>query len=129
VTPRTGTVDRARSGDREAFGELYAAYQGQVYAVVYHRTGDRHLTEDLTSETFAWALAHIETFTWQGRDIGAWLATIARNVVTDHYKSARTNRETPVGDIHDLDRTTCDPRTRSPTTSPIANKCTPCARP
>jgi RNA polymerase sigma-70 factor (ECF subfamily) len=109
MTAMSHVVDRARAGDREAFGELYAAYQPQVYAVVFHRTGDRQLAEDLTSETFARALARIETFTWQGRDIGAWLATIARNLVTDHFKSARTNRETPVGDMRDLDRTTGDP--------------------
>jgi RNA polymerase sigma-70 factor (ECF subfamily) len=109
MTAMAHVVDRARAGDREAFGELYAAYQPQVYAVVFHRTGDRQLAEDLTSETFARALARIETFTWQGRDIGAWLATIARNLVTDHFKSARTNRETPVGDMRDLDRTTGDP--------------------
>jgi RNA polymerase sigma-70 factor (ECF subfamily) len=109
VTAPAGLVDRARAGDREAFGELYAAHRMLVYRFVHRRTGDHALAEDLTGETFLRALAAISRFTWQGADFEAWLVTIARNLVTDHYKSARTKRETPVGDIHDVDRATGDP--------------------
>jgi RNA polymerase sigma-70 factor (ECF subfamily) len=100
---RTGVVDRARAGDRGAFGELYAAHQALVHRFIHRRTGDHALAEDLTSETFLRALGAIGRFTWQGSDFEAWLVTIARNLVTDHYKSARTNRETPVGDMYDQD--------------------------
>ncbi|MGV9342885.1 sigma-70 family RNA polymerase sigma factor [Streptomyces sp. NPDC003688] len=96
-------VDRARSGDREAFGALYARYQPQIYTYLRRRTHDRELSEDLTSDVFARALARIGTFTWRGSDFGAWLSTIARNLLLDHYKSARYRREVPTGDMHDQD--------------------------
>ncbi len=63
MTARTSVVDRARSGDREAFGELYAAHRAVVYRFVHRRTGDHALAEDLTSETFLRALAAIRKFT------------------------------------------------------------------
>ena len=44
-------------------------------------SGSHALAEDLTSETFLRALRRIDSFTWQGKDIGAWFTTIARNLV------------------------------------------------
>ncbi|GAB2820038.1 hypothetical protein GCM10022221_17410 [Actinocorallia aurea] len=86
-------VERARKGCREAFGALYGQYSDLVYRYVHARVGTHFLAEDLTSETFARALRRIGDFTWQGRDFGAWLVTIARNLVADHYKSARCRWE------------------------------------
>ncbi|CAN5759930.1 sigma-70 family RNA polymerase sigma factor [soil metagenome] len=90
----TSLVERARSGDAEAFGELYDRYVLGVYRFCYHRTSSVALAEDLTSETFFRALRAVESFRWQGRDFGAWLTTIARNLVADHYKSSRARLET-----------------------------------
>lgn len=42
--------------------------------------------------------AGINRFRDHGRDVGAWLQTIARNLIYDHLWSARHNREFPVGD-------------------------------
>jgi RNA polymerase sigma-70 factor (ECF subfamily) len=92
-------VSRAQSGDPEAFGALYDRYIDLIYRYIYYRVGDRTLAEDLTSETFVRALRRISTFSWQGRDIGAWLVTIARNLVADHYKSARVRLEMPTADL------------------------------
>lgn len=86
-------VDRAREGDAEAFGGLYEIYRGMVLRYVYSRVGSRALAEDLTSETFVRALRSIRSFSWQGKDFGAWLTTIARNLVLDHYKASRTRLE------------------------------------
>ncbi len=65
-----------------------------MYRFCYHRTSSTQLAEDLTSETFFRALRAINSFRWQGRDFGAWLTTIARNLITDHYKSSRSRLET-----------------------------------
>ncbi|WFF07222.1 sigma-70 family RNA polymerase sigma factor [Micromonospora sp. WMMD1076] len=103
-------VTAAQAGDRDAYGQLYARYRDVVYRFVYFRTsGNRQLAEDLTSETFIRALRRIETVTWQGRDIGAWFITIARNLVADHFKSGRYRLEYTTADVHDpqsgMDRT------------------------
>jgi RNA polymerase sigma-70 factor (ECF subfamily) len=99
----TQLVDRARDGDAEAFALLYDRYVDMIYRYVYYRVGSRQLAEDLTSETFLRALRRIGTFTWQGRDFGAWLVTIARNLVADHFKSSRFRLEVTTGEMIDPD--------------------------
>ncbi len=88
-TPAADLMDAAKTGDRHAYGELYARYRDVVFRFVYFRVGNRQLAEDLTADTFTKALARVDSFAWQGRDPGAWFVTIARNLVADHYKSGR----------------------------------------
>jgi len=97
-------VTLAQQGDGEAFGQIYDAYVGQVYRYLYYRVGSQQLAEDLTSETFLRALRRIDSFSWQGRDICAWFITIARNLVTDHFKSSRFRLEVSTADMLDADR-------------------------
>jgi RNA polymerase sigma-70 factor (ECF subfamily) len=102
-------VTRAKDGDGEAFGQLYDAYVDMVYRFIYFRLNDRALAEDFTSETFLRALRRISTIDYQGRDIGAWFMTIARNLILDHKKSARTRLEVPTAETIEGER-----RERSP---------------
>ncbi|HEU4425312.1 MAG TPA: sigma-70 family RNA polymerase sigma factor [Pilimelia sp.] len=97
-------VERAQAGEAEAFGLIYDRYVDTVFRFVYFRVANRQLAEDLTSETFLRALKRIDSFTWQGRDFGAWLVTIARNLVADHFKSGRYRLEVTSSDILDTDR-------------------------
>ncbi|GGX87411.1 ECF subfamily RNA polymerase sigma factor, BldN family [Streptomyces fructofermentans] len=94
-------VERAQAGESEAFGRLYDQYSDTVYRYIYYRVGGKATAEDLTSETFLRALRRIGTFTWQGRDFGAWLVTIARNLVADHFKSSRFRLEVTTGEMLD----------------------------
>jgi RNA polymerase sigma-70 factor (ECF subfamily) len=100
----TALVDLARDGDSEAFGQLYDHYSTAVYRFIYYRVSSAALAEDLLSETFFRALRSMSRFQWQGKDFGAWLMTIARNLVTDHYKASRTRLETTTDDFsqHEL---------------------------
>jgi RNA polymerase sigma-70 factor (ECF subfamily) len=87
-------VDAAREGSPDAFAQLYDRYVDRVYRFVLYRvSGDNALAEDITSEVFVRALRKIKGFTWQGRDVGAWFLTIARNLVLDHFKSGRFRLE------------------------------------
>jgi RNA polymerase sigma-70 factor (ECF subfamily) len=97
-------VTLAQQGDAEAFGQVYDAYVDSIYRYLYYRVGSHALAEDLTSETFMRALRRIDSFTWQGKDIGAWFVTIARNLVTDHVKSSRFRLEVSTADMLDADR-------------------------
>jgi RNA polymerase sigma-70 factor, ECF subfamily len=106
---KSGTIDpevrdlvaRAQEGDGEAFAALYDRYVDQVYGFVLRRVRSTELAEDLTSDVFLRALRRIDGFRWQGVDIGAWLMTIARNRVMDHYKSARTRLEHVADEVDD----------------------------
>lgn len=102
-------VDLARDGDTEAFGQLYDHYMPGIFRFVYYRVGSRTLAEDLTSETFVRGLRSIQRFQWQGRDFGAWLTTIARNLITDHYKSSRSRLETVTDEVPETARVSGSP--------------------
>ena len=102
-------VELARAGDKEAFGLLYDHYQASVYRFLYYRTRSQTLAEDLTSETFFRALRSMNNFRWQGKDFGAWLMTIARNLTTDHFKSGRTRLEMTTEDMTPHDDSTEGP--------------------
>jgi RNA polymerase sigma-70 factor (ECF subfamily) len=97
-------VLRARAGETDAFGLLYDRYVDLIYRFVYYRVGTHALAEDLTSETFLRALRRMSLFTWQGKDFGAWLVTIARNLVLDHFKSSRHRLEVCTAELSDTDR-------------------------
>ncbi|HEU5034915.1 MAG TPA: ECF subfamily RNA polymerase sigma factor, BldN family [Mycobacteriales bacterium] len=92
-------VGRAQTGDADAFAQLYDRYVDVVYRYVHYRVANVALAEDLTSETFLRALRRISSYTWQGRDFGAWLVTIARNLIADHYKSGRYRMEIATSDL------------------------------
>ena len=102
-------VELARKGDTEAFGLLYDHYQRSVYRFLFYRTRSSQLAEDLTSETFFRALRSMSNFRWQGKDFGAWLMTIARNLATDHFKAGRTRLELTTEDMGVHDDATAGP--------------------
>lgn len=109
VPPTTGDtgvdawalVQRAQGGDTDAFAQIYDRYVDVVYRYVYYRIGDRPQAEDFTSETFVRALRRLDSFSYRGRDLGAWLVTIARNIIFDHVKSSRYRLEVVTGEIDD----------------------------
>lgn len=72
--------------DRRAFGPLYDRYVGPIYRYCYGRLGNREAAEDATSVTFTKAMSHLDRF--RDGSFGAWLFTIARNVVTDSFRRA-----------------------------------------
>ncbi|MBA3780312.1 MAG: sigma-70 family RNA polymerase sigma factor [Nocardioides sp.] len=102
-------VELARTGDKEAFGLLFDHYHGSVYRFLYYRTRSATLAEDLASETFFRALRSMNNFRWQGKDFGAWLMTIARNLATDHFKAGRTRLEMTTDDMAAHDDSTEGP--------------------
>jgi len=102
-------VELARKGDTDAFGLLYDHYHTAVYRFLFYRTRSATLAEDLTSETFFRALRSMTGFRWQGKDFGAWLMTIARNLATDHFKAGRTRLEMATEDMGQHDDATEGP--------------------
>lgn len=102
-------VELARGGDSEAFGQLFDHYHTSVYRFIYYRVSSVALAQDLASETFFRALRSMSSFRWQGKDFGAWLVTIARNLTADHYKSGRTRLEYTTEDMGAHDSSTEGP--------------------
>jgi RNA polymerase sigma-70 factor, ECF subfamily len=85
-------VARAKLGDGEAFAQLYRRYLDEVYGFVAARLSDSQAAEDATQTIFFRAMQSLRTC----RDDAAfpgWLFAIARNVVTDAYRSHKYRTE------------------------------------
>jgi len=75
----------AQSGNKEAFAYLYNIYIKKIYNYIYFKTLHQNIAEDLTSQVFLKALKNINKF--KNDNFSAWIYTIARNTVIDHYRS------------------------------------------
>ena len=106
----TPLVQRAKSGDSEAFAQLYDAYIARVYRYIYFRVTDDAAAEDLTSQVFLKAWESLDRYQMSSSPFVAWLYTIAKNLVIDYYRTkkesvpledvhALTNHETPVEEV------------------------------
>jgi RNA polymerase sigma-70 factor (ECF subfamily) len=82
-------IRQAQAGDRSAFAALYDRHQPDVYSYLYYRVSDQSIAEELTAEVFCRMVEKIEHFQHRGKPILAWLYTIARNLLADHYRQAR----------------------------------------
>ncbi|TAK13564.1 MAG: sigma-70 family RNA polymerase sigma factor [Anaerolineae bacterium] len=82
-------VRAAKAGDPNAFGLLYDAYVDRLYRFVYYRVSDEPLAEDLTSRVFLKAWENLQGYRDRGLSFGAWLFSIARNTVIDHYRTIK----------------------------------------
>ncbi|HET9912390.1 MAG TPA: sigma-70 family RNA polymerase sigma factor [Anaerolineales bacterium] len=82
-------VERAKSGDAEAFARLYDAYVERVSRYVYFRVAEDCDVEDLVSQVFLKAWENLDRYRMGNSPFAAWLYTIARNLVIDHYRTKK----------------------------------------
>jgi len=88
-TQEVWLVQRAISGDAEAFASLYDTYVDRVYRFIFFRVGESRLAEDLTSQTFLKAWESVGRYQIRGLPFAAWLFRIARNKVIDNYRVSK----------------------------------------
>lgn len=77
---------KSRPADLDA---LYRAHVRAVFGFIYSRVGNREAAEDLTSEVFVRALAHLDP-TREERSIVAWLFRVARNAINDYWREGHS---------------------------------------
>lgn len=88
-------VALARSGDREAFGDLYRLYHAPIFRVARAQLGEG--AEDAVAETFVRAWGSLHRYRDMGVPFVGWLYGIARNVVADEFR--RRQRVQPTDQI------------------------------
>ena len=82
-------VHRAKSGDSEAFAQLYDAYVERVYRYILFRVSEDFTTEDLVSQVFLKAWQNLDRYKMGSSPFIAWLYTIARNLVIDYHRAKK----------------------------------------
>lgn len=78
-------VLKAKSGDKEAFSEIYKLYVKKVYRYCKFNTRDESSAQDICQESFVRAWKKMKDFTLDAPNwsIQAFLFTIARNLIID----------------------------------------------
>jgi len=90
---------QAAQQDASAFSELYERYVDRIYSYIYHRVGNVHDAQDLTSRTFYRALSHLPEYQDKGIPFSAWLYRIAHNLVANWH---RDRQRRPVVALDDM---------------------------
>lgn len=84
-------MDRYACGDASAFAVIHRALYPRVHAYLVRMRGSHHVADDLVQETFLRMHRARATFA-PGASVVPWMYTIARNVLYDHARSAKTRR-------------------------------------
>ncbi len=88
-------VERARDGDREAFGQLVEQFQRTVYAIVLHRLGNPNEAAELTQEVFLHVMRRLDQLREPERFAG-WLRQVAARMAIN-----RATRRVPPRPLED----------------------------
>ena len=89
-------VEHAKSGDRQAYGELVRRHRLGVVNVVYRLCGDPELAEDMAQDAFIRAWQKLDSYRPKA-PFRNWLYRIATNLTLDTLR-----RQKPTVDIADL---------------------------
>jgi RNA polymerase sigma factor (sigma-70 family) len=99
--------------EREEFADVYDEHVWSVYGFFGYRLDSRGDAEDLTQQTFERALKAWSRFDESKGSVGAWLLSIARNLLIDHYRRDRSARQEP---IHEPEHGNALPHVEGPET-------------
>ena len=96
-------IDRARTGDPEAWGEIYRKFAGPVYGFFVHQVRDPEVAEDLTAGVFVEAIQAASRFSGTLAALRSWIFRIARNDLIDYWRHARRVQSEAIEDVDDAD--------------------------
>lgn len=94
-------VEGLKQRDPAAWTALYDDHHPAVFRYIQVRTGHSSVAEDLTAQVFVEAIKGIGTYRYRGTPVLAWLYRIARNLVSDHFKSLRRKRAQPLSEVRE----------------------------
>lgn len=75
--------------------EIYAQYYDKVLGYINRKIGNLTVAEDLCSDVFLKVVEKLDTFDETKASLSTWLYTIARNRVTDYFRTRRVFEEVP----------------------------------
>ena len=81
-------VERARRGDRAAFGSLVEPWRKPLFGYIYRMVTQRQDAEDLLQDVFIRVLEDIRSYRGEAR-FKSWLFGIATHVCLDHLRSKK----------------------------------------
>ncbi len=83
------------------FEQIYTTYFNDVYLYILRLSGDKHMAEEITSDTFFKAMRSIKNFRGEC-ELRVWLCQIAKNCYFSHKKKFARFDEFPDDDDNAL---------------------------
>jgi RNA polymerase sigma-70 factor (ECF subfamily) len=90
-------VERALSGDPEAFGEIVRQWERRIFALAFGMLGREEDARDATQETFLAAFRNLRGFRGDAK-VSSWLHRIAINQCITRQRRAKVRGETALED-------------------------------
>ena len=75
--------------------EIYQNYHGKVFGYIISQVNSSDLAEDLCEDVFLKVYEKLDTFDETKASISTWIYTIARNTLTDYYRTRKVCEEIP----------------------------------
>jgi RNA polymerase sigma-70 factor (ECF subfamily) len=97
VTTDEIIVERALSGDAEAFGEIVRRWERRIFALAYGMLGREEDARDATQETFLAAFRNLRGFRGEAK-VSSWLHRIAVNQCITRQRRAKVRSESALED-------------------------------
>jgi len=91
-------VERAKSGDTQAFDELVVKYTPRLYGLIYHMTSNREDTNDLLQDVFAKAYRVLKRFRGKST-FYTWIYSVATNTTLNFLKKRNRRRTMSLDDV------------------------------
>src|SRR5436189_2359196 len=90
-------VERALTGDAEAFSEIVRRWERRIFALAYGILGREEDARDATQETFLAAFRNLRGFRGEAK-VSSWLHRIAVNQCITRQRRAKVRGETALED-------------------------------
>ena len=90
-------VERALSGDADAFGEIVRRWERRIFALTYGILGREEDARDATQETFLAAFRNLRGFRGEAK-VSSWLHRIAVNQCLTRQRRAKVRNESALED-------------------------------
>jgi len=90
-------VERALTGDVEAFGEIVRRWERRIFALAYGMLGREEEARDATQETFLAAFRNLRGFRGEAK-VSSWLHRIAINQCITRQRRAKVRSESALED-------------------------------
>ncbi len=81
-------IAACQTGDREAFRQLFEAYQERVWVIAIHYTNEEQAARDITQQVFLKLFASIKQFRHEA-NFATWLYRLVANVCLDEQRKQR----------------------------------------
>src|SRR5206468_8669440 len=95
-------VERALTGDAEAFGEIVQRWERRIFSLAYGMLGREEDARDATQETLLAAFRNLRGFRGEAK-VSSWLHRIAVNQCITRQRRAKVRSESALEDAQEKD--------------------------